>query len=116
MARRAARVLAATAALSVWGAGGLAQEAEQSREDLDRIIQRLEQQDRQSREDGFVLESFPVQQPEGDLRRKSMKLSVGEVGASLGATPFEEPRPNYLLDPLTPIEAPPVGLNLKLQF
>jgi hypothetical protein len=80
------------------------------------VFQRLEQQDRQAREDGFVLENFPVQQLANDPRRKSMKLSFGEVGDGPDDSAFNDESSRYLLDPLTPIEAPPVGLNLKLQF
>lgn len=115
MSGRTGLILAAVAALGVWGGSGSAEDAREP-EDLGLIIQRLEQQDRQAREDGLVLESFKVEQPRNDPRRKSMKLSVGEIGGTDGASPFEEDRPSYLLDPLTPIETPPVGLNLKLQF
>ena len=116
MRGRTVRILASVAALGLSGGSGVAQETAPPAQDLQRIIERLEQQDRQAREDGFVLESFRVQQPENDPRRKSMKLSVGEVGGSYDTSPFDEHRSNYLLDPLTPVEAPPVGLNLKLQF
>ena len=116
MAGRTARTLAALAALGIWTGHGFAQETEQSPEDLTRIIQRLQQQDNQAREDGFVLESFKVQQPPNDPRRKSMKLSIGEVGDTPEASPFADETSKYLLDPLTPDEPPPVGLNLKLQF
>jgi hypothetical protein len=116
MSGQTVRILAAVAALGVWGGSGFAQQAEQPARDLNLIIERLQQQDRQAREDGFVLESFKVEQPANDPRRKSMKLSVGEVGDDFNDSPFEEDRSNYLLDPLAPKERPPVGLNLKLQF
>jgi hypothetical protein len=45
-----------------------------------------------------------------------MQLSIGEVGGRPGESPFEEPSSNFLLDPVAPPEAPPVGLNLRLQF
>ena len=109
------RILSAVVALGAWSSLGLAQD-EQPVESLDRIIERLEKEERQAREEGFVLESFKVRQPRNDPRRKSMKLSVGEVGDVSPDNPFGEHRSNYLLDPLTPREAPPVGLNLKLQF
>ena len=115
MTGRTVRILATLASLGVWGGSGSAEDAREP-EDLGLIIQRLEQQDRQAREDGLVLESFKVEQPPNDPRRKSMKLSVGEVGGTDSANPFDEDQPSYLLDPLTPIETPPVGLNLKLQF
>jgi hypothetical protein len=114
MSGRALRMLAAVAVLGSWSGSAVARESEP--EDLNRIIQRLEQKDRQAREDGFVLESFPVEQQPNDPRRKSMKLSVGEVGGEPEGSPFDEKGSNYLLDPLTPYEPPPVGLNLKLQF
>ena len=115
MIRHGARIVAAVA---VFGALVASVSAEDTREpeDLGLVIQRLEQQDRQAREDGLVLESFKVEQPPNDPRRKSMKLSVGEVGGTDRPNPFEEEEPSYLIDPLTPVEAPPVGLNLKLQF
>jgi hypothetical protein len=116
MSGRAVRILAAVAVLSVGAGSGNAQEAAQSEEDLSRIIDRLETQDRQAREDGFVLENFKVEQPENDLRRKSMQLSIGKVGGKPGITPFDERPSNFLLDPLEPYESPPVGLRLKLQF
>jgi hypothetical protein len=109
------RILAGVAALGMCSASGLAQVAD-DRESLSRVFERLEQRDRQAREDGFVLESFPVQQLANDPRRKSMKLSIGEVGGSSGRSAFDDDSSRYLLDPLTPIEAPPVGFNLKLQF
>jgi hypothetical protein len=115
MSGRTVRILASVAALCVCSASGFAQGADES-EDLSRVFQRLEQQDRQAREDGFVLESFPVHQPANDPRRKSMKLSFGEVGGTSGGSAFDDDSSRYLLDPLTPFEAPPVGLNLKLQF
>jgi len=113
MSGRTVRILASVAALGVCSASGYSQGSD-DREDLSRVFERLEQQDRQAREDGFVLESFPVRQPENDPRRKTMKLSFGEVGDSGSA--FDDDSSRYLLDPLTPVEAPPVGLNLKLQF
>ena len=112
---RTVRILAGVAALGVCSASGFAQVADEA-EDLRRVFERLEQQDRQAREDGFVLESFPVQQPANDPRRKSMKLSFGEVGGTSGGSAFDDDSSKYLLDPLTPYEAPPVGFNLKLQF
>ena len=115
MSGRTVRILAGVAALGVCSASGFAQVAE-SPEDLDRVFQRLEQQDRQEREDGFVLESFPVQQPENDPRRKSMKLSFGGIEDAPDESAFDDETSNYLLGPMTPVEAPPVGLNLKLQF
>ena len=108
-------LVAAVGLIGMSGASGSAEDAREP-DDLGLIIQRLEQQDRQAREDGLVLESFKVEQPPNDPRRKSMKLSVGEVGGTDNPNPFEEDRPSYLLDPMTPIETPPVGLNLKLQF
>lgn len=115
MGGRSVRILAGFAALGMCTASGFAQVAD-DREDLSRVFQRLEQQDRQAREDGFVLESFPVQQLANDPRRKSMKLSIGEVGGSSGGSAFDDESSKYLLDPLTPIDTPPVGFNLKLQF
>jgi hypothetical protein len=115
MSGRTVRILASVAALGLWSGSGFAQVAE-TPEDLSRVFERLERQDRQARQDGFVLESFPVHQPENGPRRKSMKLSFGEVGGTTRGSAFDENRSNYLLDPLTPVEAPPVGLNLKLQF
>lgn len=114
MSGRTVRILAGVAALGVCSASGFAQVAE-SPEDLSQVFQRLEQQDRQAREDGFVLESFPVRQPENDPRRKTMKLSFGGVEDS-GGSAFDDDSSRYLLDPLTPVDTPPVGLNLKLQF
>ncbi len=111
---RTVRILACVAALGVCSASGFAQGSD-DREDLSRVFERLEQQDRQAREDGFVLESFPVRQPENDPRRKSMKLSFGGVGDTDDSA-FDEDSSKYLLDPLTPVETPPVGLNLQLQF
>ena len=115
MSGRTVRILAGVAALGLCSASGFAQVADES-EDLRRVFQRLEQQDRQAREDGFVLESFPVRQLENDPRRKSMKLSFGEVGDGPDDSAFDDDSSKYLLDPLTPVETPPVGLNLKLQF
>lgn len=115
MSGRTLRILAGIAALGVCSASGFAQVAEQPK-DMKRVFERLQQQDRQAREDGFVLESFPVQQPENDPRRKSMKLSFGEVGDTTDDSAFDDDSSRYLLDPLTPVEAPPVGFNLKLQF
>jgi hypothetical protein len=115
MSGRTVRILAGVAALGVCSASGLAQGVD-DREDLSRVFQRLEQQDRQAREDGFVLESFPVQQPANDPRRKSMNLSFGEVGGSSGGSAFDDETSKYLLDPLTPVDTPPVGFNLKLKF
>jgi hypothetical protein len=115
MSGRTVRILAGVAALGVCSASGFAQVADEA-EDLRRVFERLERQDRQAREDGFVLESFPVQQPANDPRRKSMKLSFGEVGGTSEDNAFGDETSRYLLDPLTPIETPPVGLNLKLQF
>ncbi|HUE45129.1 MAG TPA: hypothetical protein VMO81_02650 [Aestuariivirgaceae bacterium] len=115
MSGRTVRILASVAALGVCSGSGLAQVTDES-EDLGLVFQRLEQQDRQAREDGFLLESFPVQQLANDPRRKSMTLSFGEVGGTSGGSAFDDESSRYLLDPLTPIEAPPVGLNLKLQF
>jgi hypothetical protein len=114
MSGRTVRILASVAALGVCSATGFAQGSDES--DLKRVFERLEQQDRQAREDGFVLESFPVRQSENDPRRKSMKLSFGEVGGTSRGSAFDDDSSRYLLDPLTPIETPPVGLNLKLQF
>jgi hypothetical protein len=110
------RVIASLVAVGVWGGSGLAQNLEQPDEDLRRIIERLEQHDRQAREDGLVLERFEVQPSDGDLRRRTMQLSIGEVGTRPGEGPFEEPSSNFLLDPVEPPVAPPVGLNLRLQF
>ena len=115
MSGRTVRILAGVAALGVSSAGAFAQVTD-DREDLSRVFERLEQQDRQAREDGFVLENFPVRQPANDPRRKSMKLSFGEVGGTSGGSAFDDDSSRYLLDPLTPFEAPPVGLNLKLKF
>lgn len=115
MSGRAVRMLAAVAALGCWGGTGIAQDTAPA-EDLNRVFERLQQRDREAREDGFVLESFPIEQQPNDPRRKSMKLSVGEVGGGPDGSPFDEKGSNYLLDPLTPYEPPPVGLNLKLQF
>ncbi len=115
MSGRTVRILAGVAALGVCSASGSAQVAD-DREDFSRVFQRLEQQDRQAREDGFVLESFPVRQPENDPRRKSMKLSFGGIGDGSDDSAFDDDSSRYLLDPLTPVETPPVGLNLKLQF
>lgn len=115
MSGQTVRILASVAALGVCSASGFAQVAD-DREDLSHVFERLEQQDRQAREDGFLLESFPVQQPANDPRRKSMKLSFGEIGDGSDDSAFDDESSRYLLDPLTPIEAPPVGLNLKLQF
>ena len=116
MSGRAMRILGSIAALGVCVGGALAQETAPPVENLDKVFQRLQQQDRQAREDGFVLESFKVQQPPNDPRHKSMKLSFGKVGGKSSPGPFDEPQSNYLLAPQTPVEAPPVGLNLKLQF
>ena len=113
--RRTVRILSGVAALGVCSASGFAQVAEQPK-DMKRVFERLQQQDRQAREDGLVLENFPVQQPENDPRRKSMKLSFGGIGDGSDDSAFEDDSSKYLLDPLTPVEAPPVGLNLKLQF
>jgi hypothetical protein len=115
MSGRTVRILAGVAALGVCSASGWAQVAE-DREDLARVFERLEQQDRQAREDGFVLESFPVQPLANDPRRRSMTLSFGEVGGASGGSAFDDDSSKYLLDPLTPIDTPPVGFNLKLQF
>jgi hypothetical protein len=115
MSGQTVRILASVAALGICSVSGLAQVAE-SPEDLSRVFERLERQDRQAREDGFVLESFPVRQPENDPRRKSMKLSFGEVGGTSGGSAFDDESSRYLLDPLTPVDTPPVGFNLKLQF
>ena len=115
MSGRTVRILAGVAALGVCSATGFAQGADEA-EDLSRVFERLEQQDRLAREDGFVLESFPVQQPANDPRRKSMKLSFGEVGDGPDDSAFDDDSSRYLLDPLTPIDTPPVGFNLKLQF
>lgn len=115
MTGRTVQILAGIAALGACSTSGIAQGSDEA-EDLSRVFERLEQQDRQAREDGFVLESFPVRQPENDPRRKSMKLSFGEVGDTPDDSAFDDDSSRYLLDPLTPIEAPPVGLNLKLQF
>jgi hypothetical protein len=115
MSGRTVRILAGIAALGVCSASGFAQTAD-DREDLSRVFQRLEQQDRQAREDGFVLDSFPVRQSQNDPRRKSMKLSVGGIGDGSDDSAFDDDSSRYLLDPLTPVEMPPVGLNLKLQF
>jgi hypothetical protein len=116
MSGRALRILATAAALGLWTASGFAQQAEWSPQDLNRIIEKLERQERQAREDGFVLEHFKVEQPQNDPRRKTMKLSIGEVGDASNDNPFAEDRSIYLLDPLVPDDTPPVGLNLKLQF
>ena len=116
MSGRALRILATAAALGLWTASGFAQQAEWSPQDLNRIIEKLERQDKNAREDGFVLEHFKVEQPQNDPRRKTMKLSIGEVGGASNGNPFAEDRSNYLLDPMAPDDAPPVGLNLKLQF
>lgn len=115
MSGRTVRIMATVAALGVCSASGFAQGSD-DREDLSRVFERLQQQDRQAREDGFVLESFPVQQPLNDPRRKSMKLSFGGIGDEPDDSAFDDDSSRYLLDPLTPVEAPPVGLNLKLQF
>lgn len=115
MSVRTVRIVAGVAALGAYSASGFAQVAD-DREDLARVFERLQQQDRQAREDGFVLESFPVRQPENDPRRKSMKLSFGEVGDTIDGGAFDDGSSRYLLDPLTPVETPPVGFNLKLQF
>jgi hypothetical protein len=115
MGVRAVRLLAAMTVLGCWHGSAAAQETEPAK-DMTRVFERLQQRDREAREDGFVLESFKVEQPPNDPRRKSMKLSVGEVGDEPDGSPFDEKGSNYLLDPLTPYEPPPVGLNLKLQF
>ena len=109
------RMLAGVAALGVYSASGFAQGSDEA-EDLSLVFQRLAQQDRQAREDGFVLESFPVRQLQNDPRRKSMKLSLGGVGNTTDESAFHDESSRYLLDPLTPVDVPPVGLNLKLQF
>jgi hypothetical protein len=114
MGGRTVRILAGVAALGVCSASGFAQGSDEP-EDLSRVFERLERQDRQAREDGFVLESFPVRQPENDPRRKSMNLSFGGIGDS-GGSAFDDDSSRYLLDPLTPVDTPPVGFNLKLQF
>jgi hypothetical protein len=116
MSGRALWILATAAALGLWAASGFAQQAEWSAQDLNRVIEKLERQEKQAREDGFVLEHFKVEQPQNDPRRKTMKLSIGEVGGGSSDKPFAEDRSIYLLDPLAPDDAPPVGLNLKLQF
>lgn len=109
--------LAVIGALAL-GSGGMvaAEESTSGKGDLGDIIQRLEQQDKEAQEDGFVLEHFPVEQPLNDPRRKSMKLSIGQVGGDADESPFDDDRSNYLLDPATPVEAPPIGFSLKLKF
>ena len=116
MSGRAFRILATAATVGLWTASGFAQQAEWSPQDLSRIIEKLERQEKQAREDGFVLEHFKVEQPQNDPRRKTMKLSIGEVGGGSSGSPFADDRSIYLLDPLAPDDAPPVGLKLKLQF
>jgi hypothetical protein len=113
---RTIKILAVLASAGVWTGSGLAQDVAPPDEDLARIIERLEQQDSQALQDGLVLETFEVQPTQADPRRRSMQLSIGEVGAGTGEGPFEEPSSNFLVDPVAPPEAPPVGLNLRLQF
>jgi hypothetical protein len=114
--RRTIKILAVLASAGLWAGSGLAQDVAPPDEDLVRIIERFEQQDSQALEDGLVLERFEVRPSDGDLRRRTMQLSIGEVGTRAGEGPFEEPSSNFLLDPVAPPEAPPVGLNLRLQF
>jgi hypothetical protein len=114
--RRTIKILASLVAVGVWGGSGLAQDVAPPDENLARLIERFEQQDKEEFEDGLVLETFEVQPSQSDPRRRSMQLSIGEVGTKPGEGPFEEPSSNFLLDPVAPPEAPPVGLNLRLQF
>lgn len=109
--------LAVIGALALASSGMVAaEESTHAKRDLGDIIQRLEQQDKEAREDGFVLEHFPVEQPLNDPRRKSMKLSIGQVGGGPDERPFDDDRSNYVLDPATPVDTPPIGFSLKLKF
>lgn len=116
MSGPAVRVIAVIVALGVWGGAGIAQEAMQPDENLRRIIERLEQQDRQGDREGFVLDSYQVQPADDDPGYKSMELSIGQAGGRPGLNTFDERPSNFLLDPMAPDETPPLGLNLKLQF
>jgi hypothetical protein len=89
-----------------------------SEADLTALIERIQNQDKEAAQDGFLLQQFRGAPRSGARGSQVLKLSLGEVGSKDEASPFDnDPDPRFTYDPIAdPDPMPGVGLNLKMKF